>query len=366
MSGLSFVIRDRTNAFERHVVAHRGAEADLLWNNASTAFFVLDDDDPVIPAIVARGARCDVLLRDREEFRGRITATPGAGPNGHVTAYVTDHRAKLNQWTGWPKPSAALTGQNVDHRRYTGPLETIVKTAIAENVARLGTGWVMAADQGRGPTDQTIDFRMDYLGDLLLPPLRAARYGLELTYPDDVTTLDLRTPNIVAGVLDASSGRVDRNEFSRRAPSATRAIIGGPGEGPTRKFDQVIDTTRETDWADITEIFVNSTRREATDDLKPDGQARLDEGAESTSISMEITEQKGFTYHETYELGDLITATAGELESLEVIQRVLIKDDPDSGVTITPSIGDIVREEIQLLTRQLARLQATVRAQGRR
>lgn len=366
MDGLSFVIRDRNNAFGAHVVAHRGAEADLLWNNASTAFFVLDDNHPAIPAIVARGARCDVKLRGREEFRGRITATPGAGPNGHVTAYVTDHRAKLNQWLGWQKPSAAITAQDVEHRRYTGPLETIVKTAIAENVARLGTGWVMAPDQGRGPVDPTIDFRMDFLGDLLLPPLRAAQLGLVLSYPDDVTTLDLRTPEIVSGVLDTASGRVDRNDYSRRAPSATRVVIGGPGEGVDRKFDQVIDAAREADWADITEIFVNSTRREATDDLKPDGQVRLDAGAESTSISMQITEQKGFTLHETYEIGDLIRATAGELESLEVIQRALVKDDPDDGVTITPSIGDIVREEIQLLTRQVARLQATVRAQGRR
>lgn len=366
MTGLSFVIRDRHNAFERHVVAHRGAEADLLWNNASTAFFVLDDDDKALPAIVAAGARADVRFNGREEFRGRIIATPGAGPNGHVTAYVTDHRAKLNQWLGWPKPFAALNAQSDEHRRYTGPLETIVKTAIAENVARLGTGWVMATDQGRGPTDKIIDLRMDYLGDLLYPPLREARYGLELAYPGDVPTLDLRTPDTVAGVLDASSGRLDTLDYSRRAPSATRAVIGGPGEGVDRKFDQVIDAAREADWADVTEVFINSARREETDDLKPDGQAALDAGAESTSISTVITEQPGFMLHQTYEVGDLIMARAGEIQSLEVIQRALIKDDPDTGVTITPSIGDIVRTEIQQLTRQLARLQASVRTQGRR
>lgn len=366
MNGLSFVIRDRTNAFERHVVAHRGAEADLLWNNASTAFFVLDDDDPVLPAIVAQGARADVRFRDREEFRGRITATPGAGPTGHVTVYVTDHRAKLNQWLGWPKPGAALNAQDQEHRRYEGPLETIVKTAIAENVARLGRDWVMATDQGRGPTDPIIDFRMDFLGELLLPPLRAAQISLELTYPGNVTTLDLREPDTVAGILDASSGRLDTLDYSRRAPTATRAVIGGRGEGVDRLFDQIIDAAREAAWADVSEVYVNSTRREAGDDLKPDGQAALDAGAESMSISMEITEQPGFTLHDTYELGDLVNAMAGAIESTEVIQRVHIKDDPDSGIAVTPSIGDVVRTEIQLLTRQLARLQASVRTQGRR
>lgn len=365
MDGLSFVIRDRTNAFEKHVVAHRGAEADLLWNNASTAFFVLDDDDPLLEPIVTPGAKADVLFRGVEEFRGRVTATPGAGPNGHTTCYVTDFRRKLDEWQGWQKPGAAITAQDVEHRRYTGPLETIIKTAVAENVARLGRNWVMATNQGRGPT-KTIDFRMDFLGDLLWPPLRETTYGLILTYPGNIPTLDLRNPETIGGILDPSTGRVDKIDYSRRAPSATRATIGGPGEGTARKFDVVVDAAREALWDDITEVFINSSRREATDDLKPDGQAALDAGAPSTSLALELTEQDGFRYREHYELGDLLPAVVGGIQSTEVIQRVHLKDDPDNGITITPSIGDIVRKEIDLLTRQLARLQATVRTQGRR
>lgn len=366
MEGLSFEIRDRTNSFERNVVEHRGAEADLLWNNASTAFFVLDDDHPAVPAIVEPGAKVIVRFRGEEEFRGRVTATPGAGPIGHVTCYVTDFRRKLDEWQGWPKPAASHTGQNVEFRRYTGSLETIIKTAVAENVARLGRNWVMAADQGRAPGSKPIDFRMDFLGDLLWPPLRDTIYGLVLSYPGNVPTLDLRTPETVGGILDASSGRVDTVDYSRRAPTATRATIGGPGEGAARKFDVVIDAAREALWDDITEVFVNSARREATDDLKPDGRSALDAGAATTSIAMELTEQESFRYREHYQLGDLLPVRLGAVSSTEVIQRVLVKDDPKSGITITPSIGDLVRNEIHLLTRQLARLQANVRTQGRR
>ena len=366
MEGLSFEIRDRTNAFERNVVDHRGAEANLLWNNASTAFFVLDDNHPAVPAIVEPGAKAIVRFRGDEEFRGRVTATPGAGPNGHVTCYITDWRRKVDEWQGWPKPDATHTGQDIEFRRYTGSLETIIKTAIAENVARLGRNWVMAPDQGRIPDSKSIDFRMDFLGDLLWPPLRDTVYGLELTYPGDVPTLDLRTPETVGGILDASSGRIDSVSYSRRAPTASRATIGGPGEGVDRKFDVVIDSAREALWDDITEVFVNATRREAADDLKPDGQSALDAGAASTSIAMELTEQKSFRYRVHYQLGDLLPVRLGAVESTEVVQRVLIKDEPDNGITITPSIGDVVRNEIHLLTRQLARLQANVRNQGRR
>jgi hypothetical protein len=127
----------------------------------------------------------------------------------------------------------------------------------------------------------------------------------------------------------------------------------------------VIDTAREADWADITEAFVNASRREEGDDLTPDGQAALDAGAPSTSIAMTLTEQPSFQYRKSYQLGDLVNTKVGELQSTEVIQRVLIKDEPNNGVTITPSIGDVVRNEIHQLTRQLARLQATVRSQGR-
>lgn len=365
MDGLSFVIRDKSNVFQRKVVAHRGAEADLVWNGVSTAFFVLDDDDPAIPAIIADGARCDVWNGDVHEFRGWITATPGAGPVGHVTVYVEDFRQALNEWQGWPKPTAAYNAQTDDYRKYSGTLEAVVKSAVAENVTRLGTGWVVTPSIGRGPSTK-INFRFEPLGDLLWQPLKDARYGLVLTYPGDVTTMDLRTPETVGGVLDVSSGRIDSYDFSRRGATSTRATIGGRGEGAARELLQVIDTAREAALGRVIEVWGDARNNDEGASLTPEAQALLDEGAPSMSVSMKLTEQPGFTLHSTYEVGDIVPVKVGDLESTEVITRVLVKDDPDTGITVTPTIGDVVTDEIQVLANQLSRLQKRARSQGRR
>lgn len=255
MDGLSFVIRDKSNVFQRKVVGHRGAEADLVWNGPSSAFFVLDDDDPALSAIIALDARCDVWNGDVLEFRGWVSATPGAGPVGHVTVYVEDFRQALNQWEAWPKPGAAYGAQTDDYRKYSGPLEDVVKLAVSENVARIGgyADWVVAASLGRGP-DTKVNARFEPLGDLLWQPLKDARYGLVLTYPGGVTTMDLRSPETVAGVLDASSGRIDRYEFSRRGVTSTRALIGGRGEGAERELYQLIDAAREAATGRVIEV----------------------------------------------------------------------------------------------------------------
>ncbi len=367
MDGLSFVIRDKSNVFKRRVVAHRGAEADLVWNGVSTAFFVLDDDDPAVPAIIADGARCDVWNGDVLEFRGWITATPGAGPVGHVTAYVEDFRQALNEWQAWAKPTAAYSGQNVDYRKYSGTLEAVVKLAVSEAVTRIGgpADWVVATSSGRGPATK-VNARFEPLGDLLWQPLKDARYGLVLTYPGGVTTMDLRTPATVAGVLDVSSGRVDRYEFSRRGTTSTRALIGGRGEGAARELLQVIDTARETALGRVIEVWGDARNNDPGASLTPEAQALLDEGAPTTSVSMELTEQPGLKFHTTYEVGDIVPVKIGDLESSEVITRVLVKDDPDSGITVTPTVGDVITDEIQVLANQLSRLQKRARSQGRR
>lgn len=365
MDGLSFVIRDRNDVFERLVVAHRGAEADLVWNGPSSAFFVLDDSDVALPAILAEGARCDVWFNGVEEFRGWVSATPGAGPFGHVTAYVEDFRQSLDEWQGWPKPTAAITAQTDEFRAYSGPLETVVKTAVGEAVTRLGWDWVIAPSLGRGPSTK-INFRFDYLGDLLWQPLKDARYGLVLSYPGGVPTLDLRSPETVPGVLDVSSGRVDSFDFSRRAPAATRVAAGGRGEGIARELDTLVDVAREAAWGRIKEVWVDARNNDVGADLTPEAQTVLDDGAPSTSVSLELTEQPGFKLHSTYEVGDLVLVKVGDLESTEVITKVLVKDDPDSGVTVTPTVGDVVQDEIQLLADQVSRLQKRARTQGRR
>lgn len=365
MDGLSFVINDKVDGFGRHVVAHRNAEATLVWNDVPRAFFVLDDDDPALVDILANGARCAVLFNGLEEFRGRVSATPGAGPEGHVTVYVEGDFCRLRDLPAWPKPTSALSSQTDEYARYSGPSETVVKAAVAANVGRLAGSWVVNSSSGRG-ADVAVEVRMNPLGDKVLPLLKVDRLGLTITYPGGTPTVDVRSPETVGGVLDLSSGRIDTFDFSRLAPTATRATVGGPGEGTARTFVQVVDFDLENEWGIVLEIFVDARSADTTDDMEAAGWAALAEGAPKTSVSMEITEQPGFTYHQTYELGDIVPVKIGDIEATEVITSITIKDTPDQGVTVTPVIGDVVRDEIARLSNQLARLQARTRTLGRR
>ena len=367
MDGLSFVIHDKAGVFQKHVVAHGGAETDLLWNAPSIASFTLDDDSDdtakTLDAIRAPGARATVLFKGVEEFRGKITATPEDGPDGTVTCQITSDLVKLNEWFAWPIPTAAITAQTVEFRRIEGTLEDIVKGVVAENVTRLGANWVMAPSLGRGTT-QAMDFRFDYIGPKVFPVLKAERYGLVLTYPSGVPTLDLRTPETVGGELDLRSGRINSYGIDRRTATATRAIIGGYGTGVERELGVVVDSATEAAFNDIIEVFVDAPSLKAGDDLTPAGEKVIAEGAASISIAMDLVEQPGFEYRSTYKLGDVVPIRF--LNISEVITQVSISDDPKNGVIVTPTIGDIVRTEVDMLSKQIARLQARTQAQGRR
>ncbi len=366
MEGLSFEIRDAAGVFETNVVAHGGAAADLCWNDISRAWFVLDDDNPALALARKPGAKAIVRLNGVEEFRGRIGSTPGVGPVGQATVNVEGDMRKLWQWLGWPNPSSAISAQTSEYDRRTGPVETVVKNALAANFARLGVPWVVAPSLGRGPT-VTADLRMDYLADVLMPHVRAQRWSLEVTYPGDVPTVDIRLPETVAGVLDPSSGRLDQFNITPVAPSATRVVIGGEGAKDTRRFDLLIDTARESAWDDIIEVFADAPSVKDGEDLKPAGQAVLDEGAPGARLAMEITEQPGFAYRSTYRLGDLVNATVAGVTATEVISRVSVADNDRDGVTVTPSVGEIVEDdEIERLGKQLARLDRRARKQARR
>lgn len=365
MDGLSFAILDKNNAYRCLVGAHRGAEATVVNNGSSQSMFVLDDDDHALADIITPGARARVLFRGVEEFRGRISATPGAGPAGYVNTYIQDDRRKLHDWLGWQKPTAPLNAQTDEYRVYAGPTETVVKTAIAEATNRLPQPWTIRPSLGRGLPAQRVELRQHPLDDKLIPLLTAARLGLRLTYPAGITTLDVRSPNTVTGLLDPKTGHFDAYDYARRAPAATRAIIGGKGDGVARVFTQVIDTALEAEWGDVIEIFVDARNAETLAELETAGWAALAEGRPSTTVSMEITEQPGFEYHSTYEVGDLVKINVG-IEATEVITQVKISDDPDNGVTVTPQVGDLALDQIARLTNQLSRLQVRTRDLGRR
>lgn len=362
---LLFVIYDKIGAFQCQIVAD--GTADFIPNGISVAEFTLDDDDPDLAAITAPGARCAVRFRGLERFRGRVQSTPSEGPDGTVTVRIEGDMRKLWDWHGRPNPDQPLNAQTSETRHYTGTSEDVFKQALAENVARLGVPWTVAPSAGLG--DPTVaDFRFHPLGDKIVPPLVRDHLVITLAYSGvGAVTVDVREPDLIPGVFTILSGVPDAYTTSSEAPTATRAIVGGRGEGVAREFVEVIDTARESDWADIIETFVDARNTDEGADLAPEAEAALLEGAPRLAVSFDLVETELFAYGITHVEGDLLHVRLGQVDVHAPITRVTVAQSAENGVTVTSAVGDVDLDDPDVQTTEaITRLARQVRDTTRR
>ncbi|MDF2992094.1 MAG: ArV2 [Microbacterium sp.] len=366
MDGLRFVLYDKASTYRRQLSGVE-ATADFLPNQIPVASFTVDDDHPAADAMADDGARCGVWFRGVERFRGAIVSTPGEGPEGTLTAHVEGDVRKLWDWLGWQVPGAPLNAQSAEYRVYTGAPETVFKQALAENFARLDVPWTVAPDLGRGGAPVRVEFRMHPLADNLIPVLDAAGLVVVLSYTDEGVTVDVREPDTVAGILTLESGVPDAYKFQRSAPTVTRVVVGGRGEGVEREFVEVIDADREAAWGDIIEGFTDARNTEEGSDIAIDGQQALAEGAPRAGVSTTLVETKRFQYGTTYIEGDLVHVKVGPVD-IEQRLSVSVTETAEGGVDVVPHIGELEdSEDVDVqLAQQITRLQRAVRDQGRR
>lgn len=366
MDGLQYVIYDKAGNFRRKL-AGLTSSAELIPNGISTAELILDDDHVGVPDVVADGARCAVWFRGAERFRGRIESTPGFGPKGRITATVAGDMRKLWDWYGRQVPGAALNAQTSEYRVYTGKSEANFKLALSENIARLGVPWTVAPDHGFGEVTRA-ELRMHPLADKLIPALDADNLVIVLSYPDATTVhVDVREAQTVPGTLTLASGVPDAYDFTRIAPTATRATVGGRGEGVEREFVEVIDAAREANWGDIIETFVDARNTEVGADLTLEAKDALAEAAARVGVSTELVETPLFMYGTNYTEGDRVHVKIGPVDTLERIS-VSVSETPTDGVLVTPYIGetDVSSDTDVVLAAAVARLARGIRDSGRR
>lgn len=361
--GLRFVIYDKTGAFRRQV-AGVDATVDMAPNAVPTASFTLDDDDPTLSAVVSNGARCAVWFRGAERFRGLIRETPGEGPRGTVTAHVRGDLRKLWEWQGRPIPGAPVNAQTSAYRVLRGPSETVFKTALAENFARLGVPWAIAPSQGRGSQTEA-NLRFHPLAEKLIPALTADDLVVVLAYNATQVVVDVRQSRLVPGVLTEESGIPEEYSFERSGPTVTRVIVGGRNEGAAREFVEVRDAALEADWNDIIEGFRDARNTEEGSDLTVDGREALAEGHPAAGISTRLNETPRFRFGTTYDYGDRVTVRVGPIERIQPVS-VAITETATEGVVVTPRIGDVDGDTTDAFARDIARLARGIRDTGRR
>jgi hypothetical protein len=347
------------------------------------------------------GSRVVIELNGKHALSGPVTARSINGPSirGSATFMVEDDFRAFHNVTGWPVPAAAITNQGTAERYViTGPAETVVKTLFTANaINRLGENYTVATDQGRGATI-TVEMRFESLYEKLFPAVEDAGIGVRLKQVGSQIILDCYEPATYGPVLSEESGIVQDWSWTNTAPKATQVIVGGRDEAKLREFRRFASSATADLWGFRSETFtdardVGSELNDWYADMKtaqgqtpPDdakiaelnasysgiraayesliakrGTEALSEGAESTGIRMVLSETDGFRYGDAVTVGDRVSLKVGPgLTLTDTLREAELKWDFETGVTATPSVGDITdntdRKFAQMLRNSVARI----------
>jgi hypothetical protein len=312
----------------------------IRHNIRSTATFRVDSDHIRVSDLMTPAARVVIYRHGEFQMSGPVRLAAGQfAIDSALTFTVEDDFRILNNWLVWPKPTAAVTAQDVEYRTITGSAETVVKTVMMENALRLGFPLTVAPDQGRGSVG-TYTFRFHPAYDRLFPAVDQAGIGVTVKHSGNGLLLDCYEPRNYPHLLSPESGTVIGGTYSLSGPTATRVVIGGNGEGVARDFRTFSDSAREVDWVDVIEVMKDARDSGSGDIYAARADEALTEGAPMSGLSLELSETKHFRYGgEGLNRGDLVTALVNGRPYADTLREVRLSWDK-AGDQSTPVIGE--------------------------
>jgi hypothetical protein len=365
------------HGFIRQAIGVRTA-ANIRWNAASTAAITLTDSHPIIPRLMTEpGVRCALWMvtldggavAKKRLLEGRVGDIEGRdAPFGQVTIPVTDDFDDLATMLGWQSPTSPASGQSAaEYWRLTAPSETRAKRAILLNAQRLGRPWDVAETLGRGKS-APIALRMDALAAEILPPLIDDR--LQLTIARNRTTnrwdVDVREGDVFPRPITPRSGVLKTWQWTKQPATATRAVVGGRGQGTARQHLLVVDTALEAQMGAVMEIWVDAGSAPEGADLEPYGRDALAKHAAKSGLSARLQEASWFRFGETFDVGDVVALKIGALEFSDVISEVEITHDTRTGFTAVPTIGIAEGDPTRQLVKYVADVATAVHGMERK
>ncbi|QCB97114.1 hypothetical protein E5206_09375 [Arthrobacter sp. PAMC25564] len=329
----------------------------IRHNMKSTATFTIDADHQRAADLMTAGARVMIYRHGEFQMSGPVRLSGGDfTAAAELNFTVEDDFRILHNWLAWPKPGAALTGQDIEYRSITGPAETVVKTVMAENAARLGFPLTVAPDLGRGASGK-YTFRFHPAYDRLFPAVDQAGIGVTVRQQGAGLLLDCYTPRDYPHTLSPENGTITGGTYSLAAPGATRVVVGGQGEGVAREFKGFTETARETAWNDVIEVM-RDARDSSSGDVYADRAAEvLAEGAPLAGLSLELSETKHFRLGgDGLRVGDRVTAKIRGQAFTDVLREARLSWARD-GDTATPVVGERADDPDLNLAKRIRALQ---------
>lgn len=358
---------DRDLALTGVVVADNSdassASFTVRLNGIGTGNVTLPVSHKMVPVLLQPGARLrfyywhnDSLI---EQMSGPVVATAaGMDARGATITYTAVSDDVLLKNLAWPVPTAGLASQTLEYDTNTGAVDQQVYTMVSDNlIDRLGLPVRMVHMFFTGPT-ATVKARFHTLAEVVYPALEAANRGIKIYQwnPGDpepfLLTGLLSTPCLLVEIYTpADKGYVTWTPLlgitsgtaSTTAPTATRVIVGGQGEGTARTFAEHRGTLQD-EWGPlfVREVFVDA--RDATDaaTLAQRGAEGLAAGGPSGALTAITTDGEPWLVGNDYNRGDRvrIAAVTGEVISTEPVRSITFTVTGKDGVRVIPQIGD--------------------------
>lgn len=356
-------VYDKDRLFRCQVGAPASLEVTARHNLRGTLRMSVPLNHKSVPELQADGARLKVSFRGEHLISGPITADElqSDGVSGLYTVTVEDDLRVLWDITGWPVPAAALTAQTDEYRTYTGDAETIVKTAVTENgVTRLAVpGLTVAANLNRGAViPGGVPLRMHPLADQLFPAVENAGLGVTVQQLGANLVLDVLEPVTHPRALSVTGRTLKSVTMTRARPTATRVVVGGPGEGTARTFTAVVDAARETQYGFIAEAFTDARDNGTPSVLDARGQEVLNERGPRNGVSITLSGSGIFRYGPGgFHVGDRVPIRITEdILVTEVIREATLKWVSPTYASVDPTIGDLTNQSERITHQRIAAL----------
>lgn len=343
----------------------------VIFNVPGELTVVVPEDHPRVPDLLTAGTRLviegyglTIPLMSGPIIKVIVNRPAGAARSVSVT--IRDDLMHIYGIIGWPVPTAAIGSQTTAYKTYTGAAEKIVKDVVRDNATRLGLPLTVATNLNRGTTVAGgMPFRFHPLQDKLIPSIELAGLGMRCYQSGAGLVFDVYVPSTYPIALSEEAGTLLDYSYSRSAPTYTRVVSGGQGEGTARALAERIDTSVETLWGLKLEGFVDA--RDSDDPTEIDTRMKdlLAENASKEGLSVQLAETEYFGYRRA-PVGTRVTIKTPGATITDIIRTASISYTKDAGLVIEPQVGDMEDTPALKQAKILARIKKSLAALTRR
>lgn len=348
----------------------------VLRNNAvSTGVLDIDGNSPLWGRHDLEGGHVAVYDGGVQLMAGKLTALEVAKDGGAVDVQL-EFKCHLDYLAGMitlPSPDRALTSQTArPYYNESGPAETVIRDMVhlhvgqgarSENRSPLH----VEPSQGRG-SNVSVNSRFKNLLEeaQALAGVGGVQFRSWLDYQSRRIRFGIREPRDLSRSirLREADGTLERFSYRLEAPTATRVLVAGQGDGTSRTLRLVQHD--QTEWEVKALLFQDRRDTDEASELVQAGEETLADHVAKTAITVETRMLGRRRFGVDYFVGDTVTVQLTDRTTItEALQRVELSWD-EKGTEYKVSVGPYLEEPdeeatvstVRRLRRDLRRLAA--------